>query len=431
MAFCGVVEARDQRGDRALAATGRSHERTHASGWYHKRRDVQHVLLRAWVAEADVTELDTAGQAGFSGHSGFSGCLRAFLRLFLQHFKITADAHDALLEHVEKIDDPHHRHRHVSRIHVECEHLAERGRSVRHHPRAERDVQERISLQHELRTGVERRVERTHPLEREAEAVVDMPERPTLTVLAREALHLADALHGVLHVRGEGGGLLSVAAPHGVDAFLKRGGEQQDERNGQERPERKAHVEAEHHGEGACEHEDDFDECLRHEVRRGSHLTEVARDAAQNLARLRPVEIGEGQTLDVVEKLLAHGSLNSESKPLSAEGAAPFEYGRCHGEHGEGERRPAGRRKVASRQIHLKHLKGHHRNDKLESAAHHAAEDVHEHQPRVPAVEPEQRPRRLLHSHRHALTVLERWREKHSNIRRRHQIASVFVCAIS
>jgi len=113
---------------------------------------------------------------------------------------------------------------------------------MRHHPRAERDVQERISLQHELRSGVERRVERTHPLEREAEAVVDMSERPTLTVLAREALHLADALHGVLHVRGEGSGFLSVASPHGMNVFLERGGEQQDERHRQERPERQPHV---------------------------------------------------------------------------------------------------------------------------------------------------------------------------------------------
>ena len=297
-------------------------------------------------------------------------------------------ADEALLEHVQEADDAEHGGGDVARVHEEGEDLGQGGGVAGDHPCAEGDVEERVAFEQELGAGEEGGVEGGDALEGLAEAGVGAAEGLPGAAFAGETLDLADALDGVFDVRGEGGGLVAVRAPHLVDPALEAAGEEEDEGNGQEGPGGEGRVDPEHEGKGAHEREGDFQEGLWQEVRGRADHAQVGGQAAEHLAGLGVVEIGEREALEVVEEIPAQGGLDAEAQPLAADGAAPFREGGQDGQRGEGERREPRRPQITRGEIDLEDAQGHRRDRQAQPRLQHQRREVKRQKRLVRAVMP-------------------------------------------
>ena len=313
------------------------------------------------------------------------------------------------MEEVEEADDAEHGGGDVAGVHEEGEDLGEGGGVAGDEPGAEGDVEEGIAFEEELGAGEEGSVEGGDLLEGAAEAGVGVAKGAAGAGLAGEALDFADALDGVLDVGGEGGGFVAVLAPDLVDAFLEAAGEEEDEGDGNEGEGREGGVNPEHEGEGADEGQGDFEKGFGEEVGGGADHAEVGGDAAEDLAGLGAVEEGEGEALEMVEEVRAQGGLDAESQPLPANGAAPFQRGRAHGQERKEQRAPTGLMQIPRRQADLEDVEGDGRNEQAGPRPRDHRRQVQRQELPLRAIVTANRPQPLEHS-LHAWPFLLNWR---------------------
>ena len=114
-----VVKARNEGGQRRLAAAGRADDGQRLALFYLEADMLQLIRSRARIAEGDIAELDRAGPAAL--------CLRAGddVRLCVQHL-VDALCRDLRLRHEHEDHHEHHKgHHNIGRVGAEHQHVCE------------------------------------------------------------------------------------------------------------------------------------------------------------------------------------------------------------------------------------------------------------------------------------------------------------------
>lgn len=309
--FVGLVEAGEQVTERRLAAARRADQR-HGLAGGDRERQVRQDLLSAVVAEADVLEGDGALQVG-----QLDGARSVLLRLRRQKLLNAYEARDARLKLFREVDELPDRLREEPHKDEVCGEVPRVDRApvgeeaARRQGREGEDVHKKAGPREELRHGAV-----LLAAGRLVGAVAD-PKLARLVRGAPERLGDAHARHGVLQVRVHLADLHARAhgrAPQLAPLAGREPDQQGDER---EDDEGQRHVQGAEQEEGARQHHQGDEEVLGAVVGQLRDLEGVVDDAGHQGSRSGSVEEGEGQALEVVERLAPDVHLDAHAHDVS------------------------------------------------------------------------------------------------------------------
>ena len=307
-----VVEARDERAGRRLAAARGAHERHGRAGLDAQRQVVDDVGC-AVVAEAHVVEVDGARADLQVRGAG----LVLDVGLGVEDLAEALEARRGLLKHLGEVDERLDGRRQDADVEGEDRQVGHVERAGRHQVAAEHDddgveqARQRRARRHEVPHGV------IGVGLRPQVGLVGGGEAGALVVLGHERLHDAHALQRVLELR---------VHPADLDAVVVVGRLQRavldDEVDHRERGQHRdgeAQLPIDRHHDG--DHADDLDaaddDVLGTVVGGLADVEQVVDDAAHHVAGLDAVVPGEREALVLVEQVLAHAGLHAHAHDVT------------------------------------------------------------------------------------------------------------------